>query len=135
MGQLADRATPNQAQVLGHLRGAGPPLTDCQLQGRVRTERGKVGGAVAQPTVYRTLKGPEDARLIRRIETLLASAPPAQVSPGVMVICDDCGIVRTVEAPEVLASLHRSLATEGFAEARQTIKVHGRSSGCAGDQP
>ena len=135
MGQLADRATPNQAQVLGHLRAAGAPLTACQLLGRVRTERGKVGGAVAQPTIYLTLKGPEDARLIRRIETLHAWAPPAQVSPGVTVICDDCGIVRSVEAPEVLASLHRSLATEGFAEARQTIKVHGRSSSCVGDQP
>ena len=132
MGQLADRATPNQAQVLGHRRAAGAPLTACQLQGRVRTERGKVGGAVAQPTIYRTLKGPEDARLIRRIETLHASA---QVSPGVMVICDDCGIVRSVKAPDVLASLHRSLATKGFAEARQTIKVHGRSSSCVGDQP
>ena len=132
MGQLADRATPNQAQMLGNLRGAGAPLTDCQLQGRVRTERGKVGGAVAQPTVYRTLKGPEDACLIRQIKTLHA---PAQVSPGVTVICDDCGIVRSVKAPDVLASLHRSHAAESFAEARQTIKVHGRSSGCAGDQP
>jgi Fur family transcriptional regulator, zinc uptake regulator len=131
MGKAADEMTPNQAQVLGFLRKANAPLTAYQLLGRMQTER----GAVAPPTVYRALKGLEDAGLIRRIETLRAWAPVASVSPGVVVICDDCGTVRSMRAPDVLESLHRSLAAEGFAEARQTIEVHGRCGGCAEGQP
>jgi Fur family transcriptional regulator, zinc uptake regulator len=117
--------------VLRHLRQANAPLTAYQLLSRMQGER----GAVAPPTVYRALQGLEDAGLIRRIETLRAWAPVAAISPGVVVICDDCGTVRSMEAPEVLESLQRSLLAEGFAEARQTIEVHGRCGGCAGNQP
>jgi Fe2+ or Zn2+ uptake regulation protein len=52
----------------------------------------------------------------------------------VVVICDDCGTVRGVEAPGLLESLHERLAAEGFAEARQTIEVHGRCGDCAEDR-
>jgi Fur family zinc uptake transcriptional regulator len=122
--------TRHEAHVLGYLRQASAPLTAYQLLGRMQTHR----GAVAPPTVCRALQGLEDAGLIRRIESLRARAPVAAVSPGVAVICDDCGTVRSMEAPEVLESLHRSLAAEGLAEARQTIEVHGRRGGCAGEQ-
>ena len=122
--------TPNQAQVLGHLRQANAPLTAYQLLGRMQSDR----GAVAPPTVYRALKWLEDAGLIRRIETLRAWAPVAAISPGVVVICDDCGTVRSMAAPDVLESLQLRLAAEGFAETRQTIEVHGRCGDCAGGQ-
>ncbi|MCU0901985.1 MAG: transcriptional repressor [Cypionkella sp.] len=130
MAQAAGGLTPNQAQVTGHLRQANAPLTAYQVLGRMQAER----GAVAPPTVYRALKGLQDAGLIRRIETLRAWAPAATVSPGVVVICDDCGTVRSMQAPDVLESLHLCLAAEGFAKARQTIEVHGRCGGCAADQ-
>lgn len=130
MKPVAGHLTPNQTQVLAHLRQANAPLTAYQLLGRMQGER----GAVAPPTVYRALLGLEDAGLIRRIETLRAWAPVAAISPGVVVICDDCGTVRSRDAPDVLESLHRSLAADGFAEARQTIEVHGRCGGCAGEQ-
>jgi Fur family transcriptional regulator, zinc uptake regulator len=130
MGQSADHLTPNQAQVLHHLRAANAPMTAYQLLGRMQTDR----GAVAPPTVYRALKGLEEAGLIRRIETLRAWAPVAAVRPGVLVICDDCGTVRGVEAPGLLDSLHERLAAEGFAEARRTIEVHGRCGDCAEDR-
>jgi Fur family zinc uptake transcriptional regulator len=130
MAQATGGLTPNQMQVLAFLRHSDTPLTAYQLLGRMQTER----GAVAPPTVYRALRGLEEAGLIRRIETLRAWTPVAAVTPGVTVICDGCGTVRSVQAPDVLESLHRSLAAEGFAEARQTIEVHGRCGGCAGDQ-
>jgi Fur family transcriptional regulator, zinc uptake regulator len=110
MGQSANHLTPNQAQVLDHLRAANAPMTAYQLLGRMQTDR----GAVAPPTVYRALKGLEEAGLIRRIE--------------------DCGTVRGVEAPGLLESLHERLAAEGFADARQTIEVHGRCGDCAEDR-
>jgi Fur family zinc uptake transcriptional regulator len=130
MGQKAEKLTPNQAQVLDHLRVANAPLTAYQLLGRMQTDR----GVVAPPTVYRALKGLEEAGLICRIETLRAWAPVVAVNPGVVVICDDCGTVRGVEAPGLLESLHERLAAEGFAEARQTIEVHGRCGDCAEDR-
>jgi len=126
MAPREDRLTRNQAQVLDHLRAANAPMTAYQLLGRMRTAR----GSVAPPTVYRALRGLEEAGLIRRIETLRAWAPVASASPGVVVICDDCGTVRSVEAPSVLESLHQRLSAEGFAEARQTIEVHGRCGDC-----
>jgi Fur family transcriptional regulator, zinc uptake regulator len=130
MGQGADHLTLNQAQVLNHLRTANAPMTAYQLLGRMPSDR----GTVAPPTVYRALKGLEDAGLIHRIETLRAWAPVAIVRPGVVVICDDCGTVRGVEAPGLLESLHERLAAEGFADARQTIEVHGRCGDCAEDR-
>lgn len=119
--------TPNQSQVLAHLRQANAPLTAYQLLGRMQTER----GAIAPPTVYRALKGLELAGLVCRVETLRAWTPVAKARPGVVVICDDCGTVRSMAAPDVLETLQRSLAAEGFAKARQTIEVHGRCGGCA----
>ncbi len=125
---MAATLTPNQAEVLGLLRVANAPMTAYQILARMQGNR----GLVAPPTVYRALKALEDAGLIRRIETLRAWALVATVSPGVVAICDDCGTVRAVAAPEVLESLHRSLAAEGFAEERQTIEVHGRCGDCTG---
>jgi Fur family zinc uptake transcriptional regulator len=107
-------------------------MTAYQLLGRMQRN----GGAVAPPTVYRALKGLEDAGHVQRIETLRAWAVVDSPAPGVVVICDDCGTVRNIEAPSMLESLHQRLAAEGFAEARQTIEVHGRCGDCAGgDKP
>ncbi len=131
MGQSADQVTPNEAQVLDHLRAANAPMTAYQLLGRMQTDR----GAVAPPTVYRALKGLEEAGLIHRIETLPARAPVAAFHPRVVGDCDAFGTVRGVEAPGLLENLHERLAAEGFAEARQTIEVHGRCGDCAEERP
>jgi Fur family zinc uptake transcriptional regulator len=64
---------------------------------------------------------------------LRAWVPVGSPAPGVVAICDGCGSVRSVDAPNLFADLHARLAAEGFAEARQTIEVHGRCGGCEGD--
>jgi Fur family zinc uptake transcriptional regulator len=122
--------TPNETEVLALLRGANSPMTAYQLLGRMQRK----GGAVAPPTVYRALKGLEEAGVVQRIETLRAWVVVASPVPGVVAICDDCGSVRSVEAPSLFESLHQRLAAEGFAEARQTIEVHGRCGDCTGGQ-
>jgi Fur family zinc uptake transcriptional regulator len=122
--------TRNETEVLALLRGANGPMTAYQLLGRMQRN----GGAVAPPTVYRALKGLEEAGVVQRIETLRAWAVVTSAVPGVVVICDDCGSVRSVDAPSLFESLHQRLAAEGFAEARQTIEVHGRCGDCAGGQ-
>jgi Fur family zinc uptake transcriptional regulator len=120
--------TRNESEVLALLRGANGPMTAYQLLGRMQRNR----GPVAPPTVYRALKGLEKAGHVRRIETLRAWAAVTSPAPGVVAICDDCGTVRNVEAPSLFESLHERLAAEGFAEARQTIEVHGRCGDCIG---
>jgi len=129
-GSATPQLTPNESAVLVLLRGANAPMTAYQLLGRMQRN----GGAVAPPTVYRALKGLEEAGVVQRIETLRAWAVVTSPVPGVMAICDDCGSVRSVEAPSLFESLHQRLAAEGFAEARQTIEVHGRCGDCAGGQ-
>jgi Fur family transcriptional regulator, zinc uptake regulator len=122
--------TPNETEVLALLRGANSPMTAYQLLGRMQRK----GGAVAPPTVYRALKGLEEAGVVQRIATLRSWAVVASPVPGVVAICDDCGSVRSVEAPSLFESLHQRLAAEGFAEARQTIEVHGRCGDCTGGE-
>jgi Fur family transcriptional regulator, zinc uptake regulator len=119
--------TRNETEVLALLCGANGPMTAYQLLGRMQRN----GGAVAPPTVYRALKGLEEAGVVQRIKSLRAWAVVTSPVPGVVAICDDCGSVRSVEAPSIFESLHQRLAAEGFAEARQTIEVHGRCGDCA----
>lgn len=120
--------TRNESEVLALLRGANGPMTAYQLLGRMQRN----AGAVAPPTVYRALKGLEEAGLVQRIATLRAWGLVTSPAPGVLAICDDCGAVRSVEAPSLFETLHQRLAAEGFAEARQTIEVHGRCGDCSG---
>lgn len=125
---MDDAITPNETEVLALLRGSTGPMTAYQVLGRMQ----RTGGAVAPPTVYRALKGLEEAGFVQRIETLKAWALVTSPGPGVVAICDDCGLVRSVEAPSLFENLHQHLAAEGFAEARPTIEVHGRCGDCAG---
>jgi Fur family zinc uptake transcriptional regulator len=120
--------TPNEAAVLALLRAANGPMTAYQILGRLSQD----GSPIAPPTVYRALKGLEAAGAVRRIESLRAWTTAAEGSPGVVAICDDCGSVRSVTAPEVFHRLSESLAAEGFADARHVVEVHGRCGGCTG---
>jgi Fur family zinc uptake transcriptional regulator len=125
---FALRFTPNETAVLALLRAANGPMTAYQILGRLSLE----GGPVAPPTVYRALKALEAAGAARRIESLRAWTTAAEGSPGVVAICDDCGSVRSVAAPEVFDRLNQSLVAEGFAEARHVVEVHGRCGDCTG---
>lgn len=87
---------------------------------------------MAPTTIYRALKGLEDAGLVQHLETSRAWAPLSSSAPGVVAICDHCGSVRSVATPELFESLHQSLAAEGFAEAGKLIEVHGRCGVCVG---
>jgi Fur family transcriptional regulator, zinc uptake regulator len=124
---MGDRLTPNETEVLALLRGANGPMTAYQLLGRMQHDR----ASTAPPTVYRALKGLQAAGLVQRIETLRAWAAVNSSVPGVVAICDDCGAVCSLDAPSIFESLHQRLEAEGFAEARQTIEVHGRCGDCA----
>jgi Fur family transcriptional regulator, zinc uptake regulator len=123
----------NEAEVLVLLRAAEGPLSAYEI---IRLMQ--VGGrVVAPPTVYRALKALEASGQARRIETLRswAAVETSASAEGVVVICDDCGTVRSVAVPSLFESLHQSLAAEGFVEGRQTIEVHGRCGDCTGDHP
>ena len=73
-------------------RGACPapwrdaPMTAYQLLGRMQRN----GGAVAPPTVYRALRGLEEAGVVQRIETLRAWAVVLRPCGGVAI----CGRLR-----------------------------------------
>jgi Fur family transcriptional regulator, zinc uptake regulator len=118
----------NEAEVLQHLRAAEGPLSAYDIIHLMQTG----GRSVAPPTVYRALKALEATGQVRRIETLRSwAAVEAEAGEeGVVVICDDCGTVRSVPVPSLFESLHQSLAAEGFVEGRQTIEVHGRCGDC-----
>ena len=114
--------------MLALLRASNAPMTAYQILGRLSQGSGRV----APPTVYRALRGLEAAGAARRIESLRAWTITAVPSDGVVAICDDCGSVRNVAAPEVFGRLSETLAAEGFAEARHVVEVHGRCGDCTG---
>lgn len=120
----------NEAEVLQHLRAAEGPLSAYEIIHLMQA----AGRVVAPPTVYRALKALEASGQARRIETMRAwtALKPEAAGEGVVVICDDCGTVRSVAVPSLFESLHESLAAEGFTEDRQTVEVHGRCGDCTG---
>lgn len=122
--------TRNETTVLTLLRAANAPMTAYQIIGRMQS----TSGAVAPPTVYRALKGLEKAGLVRRIESLRAWAAATVIGSGVVTICDDCGGISTVDAPEVMESLHRKLVATGFSEENRIIEVHGLCEDCSGSR-
>lgn len=119
--------TPNDVKVLAVLTAAGRPLTAYQIIEAMLANRPRI----SPPTVYRAL-----ARLTRlgevcRVETMNAWAAVV-AQEGLLAICDECGSVRAVSAPDILAEIERELAAEGFHGTKPTLEIHGRCGSCEG---
>ncbi len=92
-------------------------------------------GAAKPPTVYRALDFLIEQGLVHRLESLNAYVgcpTPDGQHEGQFLICDSCGEVSEVQAPEVRTAISDHAADLGFAVAQHTIEVHGTCQSCRG---
>jgi Fur family zinc uptake transcriptional regulator len=85
------------------------------------------------PTVYRALQFLQEQGLVHRLESLNAfvgCAQPRRVHAGQFLICQACGLVREIQAPEIAAAVTRYAQQEEFVVERQMVEVLGTCARC-----
>lgn len=89
----------------------------------------------APPTVYRALDFLLQAGLIHRLETLNAyvgCGDPRRPHIGQFLLCQRCGMVAELDAPEITGILSREAKSLGFQVDRQTVEIRGVCPQCEG---
>jgi Fur family zinc uptake transcriptional regulator len=97
----------------------------------------RLGAGAKPPTVYRALDFLVAHGLVHKLESLNAyvGCPrPQTAHEGQFLICDTCGLVDEIDAPELNSQLLERAAIAGFAPQRQTVEVHGLCASCGGDR-
>jgi Fur family zinc uptake transcriptional regulator len=93
------------------------------------------GQRLAPIAVYRALDFLASHGLVHRIESrnaFVACSHGHEGRPAALLVCDDCGEVAELDAPEAFAALAREAAISGFAASRTVIEIGGRCGACAG---
>jgi len=93
----------------------------------------RLGAGAKPPTVYRALDFLVAHGLVHKLESLNAyvGCPrPHRAHEGQFLICEGCGTVDEIDAPDLLRELGRHAAAAGFAPGRQTVEVHGLCQAC-----
>ena len=86
-------------------------------------------------TVYRTLECLLEHRLIHRIESANAYVvchDSGHEHRSQLLICDQCGYVKEVEAAAINEQLDKHAKQAGFTKIRQTVETHGLCRNCRG---
>jgi Fur family zinc uptake transcriptional regulator len=92
------------------------------------------GPRPAPITVYRALDFLEAHGLVHKIESrnaFVACSHAHDGQPAALLICEDCGQVAELDAPDVFATLRTAAAGQGFTERRTVIEMNGRCQACA----
>jgi len=95
----------------------------------------KLGAGAKPPTVYRALDFLVVHGLVHKLESVnayIGCPRPQTAHEGQFLICDACGLVDEIDAPELNSQLIERAALAGFAPQRQTVEVHGRCAACGG---
>lgn len=95
----------------------------------------RLGAGAMPPTIYRALDFLVAQGLVHRLESLNAyvGCPrPRADHDSQFLICEGCGIVDEIDAPELAAEVCRRAGAAGFEPSRQTLEVHGLCGQCRG---
>jgi len=93
----------------------------------------QLGAGAMPPTVYRALDFLVANGLVHRLESLNAyvGCPRPRVDHDCQfLICDSCGLVDELDAPEVAREVSARAGALGFAPTRQTVEIHGLCGQC-----
>ena len=93
----------------------------------------RLGDGAMPPTIYRALDFLVGQGLVHRLESLnayIGCPRPRAAHEGQFLICEGCGIVDEIDAPELAAEVCRRAGAKGFAPSRQTLEVHGYCGQC-----
>lgn len=124
------RLTDQRRTVLQLLCVSDKPLSAYELLDRMR---GVVKNP-APPTVYRALDFLLEQGLIHKLESLhayVSCAHPEHPHSSQFLICDNCGEVAEVEAPNVTKSLKAASSAIGFRTKRPVVELLGTCADCA----
>ena len=93
------------------------------------------GARPAPITVYRALDFLEAHGLVHKIESrnaFVACSRAHEGRPAALLICEACGIVAELDAPEAFAPIVKAAVAQGFHPSRTVIEMAGTCSECAG---
>lgn len=93
----------------------------------------RLGAGAMPPTIYRALDFLVAHGLVHRLESLNAyvGCPrPRADHDGQFLICEGCGVVDEIDAPELVREVCQRAGAVGFAPSRQTLEVHGLCRQC-----
>ena len=91
------------------------------------------GPRPAPITVYRALDFLEAHGLVHKIESrnaFVACTHPHEGKPAAMLVCERCGLVAELDAPEVFATLDAAARAQGFAVQRSVVELTGLCAAC-----
>ena len=124
-----DRLTRNQKLVLDALRDDGGPLTAYNLLDRLRDH-----GLRAPPQIYRALDKLVETGIVHRLESRNAFVSCNHAHCGgdglLFAICNHCGAVEELEAPDITPALEAASAPIGFRPSVLIGEVRGVCSAC-----
>lgn len=138
--ELLSRAEKTCARQGAKLTGQRRDVLDCVAQSHSAVgaydiiERMAAKGARPAPiTVYRALDFLEAQGLVHRIESrnaFVACTHPHDGRPAAMLVCEACGLVAELDAPEMFESLRAAAEGQGFVPSRTVVEMTGRCAGC-----
>ena len=91
------------------------------------------GPRPAPITVYRALDFLEAHGLVHKIESrnaFVACTHPHDGKPAAMLVCERCGLVAELDAPEVFERLEATARSQGFAVHRRVVELTGLCAAC-----
>jgi Fur family zinc uptake transcriptional regulator len=91
------------------------------------------GQRLAPIAVYRALEFLAAHGLVHKIESrnaFVACSHGHEGRPAALLVCEDCGEVAELEAPDTFAALARETARSGFAASHTVIEIGGRCGAC-----
>lgn len=94
-----------------------------------------LGPRPAPITVYRALDFLEAHGLVHKIESrnaFVACTHPHEGQPAAMLVCERCGLVAELDAPEMFESLQSAAKAQGFDVHRSVVELTGLCAPCQG---
>ena len=91
------------------------------------------GPRPAPITVYRALDFLEAHGLVHKIESrnaFVACTHPHEGEPAAILVCEKCGLVAELDAPEMFEALQSAATAQGFAVHRSVVELTGRCASC-----
>lgn len=121
--------TPFREAVLREIACSAQPLGAYEIATRLGRHMGK---SVAANSVYRVLDVLLAAGLVQRIESKQAYClSPLDAGAGrILLMCEDCGSVETIEGGEVAEALEQQSQAAHFRPRRKVIEVTGICQSC-----
>ena len=128
-GRRGARLTPQRRDVLSCVAQSHAATGAYELIDRMAGH----GARPAPITIYRALDFLLAHGLVHKIESrnaYVACSHPHEGKPAALLICEGCGTVAELDAPESFAALTRGAEEQGFKASRTVVEMSGHCGHC-----